>query len=86
LNLELRANLRDTADDFVARDAGVYGGHEAAPLIADLVEIGVTNAAIQNFDLHVVFGWISPCDRGGRKRRLAHLQRSKAFALHMGLI
>src|SRR5260370_8935704 len=63
------ADLRDSADDFVAGYAGVDGGHHAAPLVADLVEIGVTDAAIQNFELYVVFGWIAPRDRGGGERR-----------------
>ena len=35
---------------------------KARALLADLVEIGVTNAAIQNFDLYVVFGWVAPPD------------------------
>ncbi len=63
------ANLGDAADDLVAGDAGVDGGHYAAPLVPDLVEIGVTDAAEENLDLYVVFGWIAPRDRGGGKRR-----------------
>ncbi len=59
------ADLGDAADDFVAGNAGIDGGHHVAPLVADLVEIGVTDAAVQNFDLYVVFGWIAPRDRGG---------------------
>jgi hypothetical protein len=59
------ADLGDAANDFVAGNAGVDGGHYAAPLVADLVEIRVTNAAIQNFDLYVMFGWIAPSDCGG---------------------
>ena len=55
----------DDADDFMAGNAGVDGGHHAAPLVAELVEIGVTDAAIQNFDLYVVFGGVAPRDRGG---------------------
>ena len=43
------ANLGDTADDLVAGDAGINGGHHAAPLIANLVEIGVTDAADREF-------------------------------------
>ena len=65
--LELRdrgADLGDAADDFMAGNARVDGGHHAAPLVADLVQIGVTDAAVENFDLHVVFGGIAPRDRG----------------------
>jgi len=40
-----------------------------SPLIPDLVEIGVTDAAEQNLNLYVVFGWIAPRDHGGRQRR-----------------
>ena len=64
-----RADLGDAADDLMARDDRVDGGHDAAPLVADLVEIGVADAAEEDFDLHVVFGWIAPRDRGGGQRR-----------------
>jgi hypothetical protein len=63
------ADLGDTADDLMARDAGVDRRHDAAPFIADLVEIGVADAAEQDLDLHVVFGWIATRDRRGGKRR-----------------
>ena len=63
------ADLGDAADDLMAGNAGVDGGHHAAPLVAGLVEIGVADAAEENFDLHVVFGWIAPRDRSGSKRR-----------------
>ena len=56
------ADLGDAADDFVAGDAGVDGGHDAAPLVAGLVEVGVADAAEEDLDLDVVAGW----DRGGR--------------------
>jgi hypothetical protein len=29
------------------------------------MEIGVTDAAVENFDLDIVFGWVAPRDRGG---------------------
>ena len=63
------ADLGDTADDLMAWDAGVDGGHDAAPLVTDLMEIGVADAAEEDFDLYVVFGWIAPRNRGGGKRR-----------------
>ncbi len=40
-----RADFGDAADDFVAGDAGVDGGHDAAPLVAGLMQVGVTDAA-----------------------------------------
>ena len=63
------ADLGDAADNFVAGDAGIDCGHHTAPLIADLVEIGVADAAEENLYLYVVFGWIAPRDLGGDKRR-----------------
>ena len=57
------ADLGDTADDLMAGDARIDGRHDLAPLIADLVEIGVADAAEQDLDLYVVFGWIAPRDR-----------------------
>ena len=63
------AGFGNAADDLVAGNAGVYRGHEAAPLIADLVEVGVTDSAEEDLELHVIFGWIAPRDRSGGKRR-----------------
>ena len=64
-----RADFGDAADDLVAGDARVDGGHHTAPLVAGLMKVGVTDAAEENLNLHVVLGWIAPRDRGGRKRR-----------------
>ena len=52
----------------MAGDAGIDSRH-AAPLVTDLVEVGVADTAVQDFDLNVVFAWIAPRDRGGGKRR-----------------
>ena len=73
--LELRhggADLGDAADDLMAGDAGVDGGHDFPPLVAGLVEIGVADAAEEDFDLHVVIGGIAPRDRGGCELRCSH--------------
>jgi len=70
--LELRdcgADFGDTADDLMARDAGVDSGHDPAPLVTDLMEIGVADAAEEDFDLYVLFSGIAPRNRGGGKRR-----------------
>ena len=61
------ADLGDAADDFMAGNAGIDGGHEAAPLVAGLVKVGVADAAEEDFDLHVVVGGIAALD-GGRKQ------------------
>src|SRR5580658_9354408 len=39
------ADLDDTANDFMARDARIDGGHYLFPLVANLMEIGMANAA-----------------------------------------
>ena len=77
------ADPGDTADDLMAGDAGVDGGHEAAPLVTDMVEIGVADAAEQDFDLNVVCGWIAPRDRGGGKRR-CRTRRGVSFGVVHG--
>ena len=52
--LDAGADLGDAADDLMAGDAGIDGGHHAAPLVAGLVEIGVADAAEEDLDLDVV--------------------------------
>src|SRR5574337_1098529 len=63
------ADLGDPADDLMAGDAGIDSGHEAAPLVPDLVEIGVADSAEEDVDLYVVCGGIAPGDRGAGQRR-----------------
>ena len=59
------ADLGYAADDFVSRDARVDGGHDFAPLIAGLVEVGVADATEKNLDLDIVAGGIAALN-GGR--------------------
>jgi hypothetical protein len=59
------ADFGDTADELMARDAGVDSGHDPAPLITDRMEIGVADTAEEDFDLYVVFSGIAPRNRGG---------------------
>jgi len=40
-----RSNLADAADNLMSRNAGVYGRHDAAPFVADLVQVRVTDPA-----------------------------------------
>src|ERR1017187_1294842 len=63
------ANFGDTPDDLMAWDNRVDSGHELAPLVADRMEIRVADAAEQDFNLNVVFGWVPTRDRCGGKRR-----------------
>src|SRR5262245_37944529 len=53
----------------MARDNGINGGHDAAPLVADGVKIGMTDAAEEDFDLHIVVGRIPSRDCRGCQRR-----------------
>ena len=46
-------------------DAGGDGGHNVFPLIANLVEVGVANAAEEDLDLDIGGGWIAAGDAGG---------------------
>ena len=64
-----RANPGDTAHDLVAGDAGIDRGHDIAPLVTDLMKIGVADAAEENLELHVAFGRIASWNRGGGQWR-----------------
>src|SRR6266566_3965134 len=66
---DCRPDLDNTADDLVAGDNRIIRGHELAPLVADRMEIGVADAAEENFDLHVPVSWIAPADLSGGKPR-----------------
>ena len=48
------ADFDDAADDLVARNHGINGGHDAFPLIANLMQIGVADAAEEDLDLNVL--------------------------------
>ena len=62
------ADVGDTANDLVSRNAWIDSGHHT-PLVTDLVEVRVTDTTEKDFDLNVVFAWIAPRDHGGRKLR-----------------
>ena len=62
-------DLGDPADDLVARHARVNRGHRAVPLVASIVKIGVTDAAEEDLDLHVVLRRIASRDRAGSQQR-----------------
>src|SRR6266446_2582067 len=60
-----RADFGYAADDLMAGDNRVIRGHELAPLVANRMEIGVTDAAKQDFNLHVAVSWIATVDLSG---------------------
>jgi hypothetical protein len=49
----------------MARHARVNSRHHLVPLIANLVQVRVANAAEKYLNLDVGLGWIAPRDRGG---------------------
>jgi hypothetical protein len=55
-------DLGHATDDFVAGNAWVNGLHEAAPLVARIVEVRVANAAVEDFDLHIAWRWFTSRD------------------------
>src|SRR4029453_12207322 len=63
-----RADLRDTTDDLMTGDNRIVSGHELAPFVADRMEIGVADAAEQDFNLHVAVSWIATLDLSGGQR------------------
>src|SRR5687768_12896637 len=62
------ANLSDTADDLMSRNARIDSGH-CTPLITDLMQVRVTNTAEKDLDLNVAVARIAPWNRGGDKLR-----------------
>jgi hypothetical protein len=50
------ADLGDPADDLMAGDTGVRGGHDTAPFVTGSMEIRVADAAKENFDLNIALG------------------------------
>ena len=62
------ADFGDTPNDLMSRNAWIDSAHRA-PLVTDYMEISVTDTAEKDFNLNVVFAWITPGDQGGSKRR-----------------
>src|SRR5947207_2891628 len=60
-----RADLDDTPDNLMARYDRIVRGHELAPLVAHRMQIGVADAAEQNFDLYIALDWIATLDLRG---------------------
>src|SRR6266403_2231884 len=66
---DCRPDLDNAADNLVAGDNRIIRGHELAPLVADRMEIGVADAAEQDFDLHIAVSWIATVDFSGGQPR-----------------
>ena len=61
-----RSDSAHATDDLVARDDRIR--RAAAPFVAHHVQVGMTNAAVQDLDLHVAVGQIAARDGGPRER------------------
>src|SRR6266481_816432 len=51
------------ANDFVSRHAGIHRRHSVLPFIAYLMQVGMANAAVLDFNLHVVRAQVAPRNR-----------------------
>jgi hypothetical protein len=64
---DCRTDLGDTANDLMTRNARIDSG-DRTPLVTNGVEIGVADTTEKDFDLNVVFTWITPRNRSRGKR------------------
>ena len=48
------ADPDDAPNDFMTGNAGIHGGHNHLPFVANLVEIGVADSAEENLDLDIL--------------------------------
>ena len=55
----------------MTRNAGVGRRHDAAPLVTHGVEIGMADAAKEDFDLHVLIRDLTSFDRIGNQGAVA---------------
>src|SRR5919199_965931 len=66
---DCRADLGDTANDLVSRNARIDSWHSSTPLATNGVEVRVTYAAEKDLDLNVMFTWLASRDRNRGKWR-----------------
>src|SRR3954469_3278902 len=62
------AHLRYSAKNFMPGDDRINSGHRLFPLVADLVNVGMADAAEQDLDLHVALVKVAARNRRGRER------------------
>jgi hypothetical protein len=72
------ANFGDAANDFVSGDTRVNGGHDTLPLVTNLVQVGVADAAKKDLDLHVLRTRFATMD-GVRRHRGSGALRGVGF-------
>src|SRR5208337_3561268 len=64
--LDCAARLYDAANNFVSGHTGIDGGHGVDPLVADLVQIRMADAAVENLDLDILRPQCTTLYRAGR--------------------
>src|SRR5205807_3722876 len=72
-----RADPGNAPDDLMAGDNRVIRGHELAPLVADRMEIGVTDAAVKNLYLDILGTGLTPGNTQRRQTRSCVLSSVK---------
>ena len=60
------ADLRHAADNLMPRHTGIGRGH-GAPFVADLMQVGMADAAVQDVDLHISLGRFATWNTDGSK-------------------
>jgi hypothetical protein len=65
------ANLCDTTNNFMSRNAWIDSGHSSTPFTTNGVEVGVAYPTEKDFDLNIMFTWIAPWDRYQGKWRFS---------------
>src|ERR1700693_2816263 len=63
-------------------NAWIHRGHPRAPLVANLMQVRVTDPAIQNLNLHIVLRSIAPRNRRPAKRRFRTSRRISFCFIH----
>ena len=76
--LDGATDFGDATDNFVAGNAGVDGGHGVLPLVANLMEVGVADAAEENFNLDVLRAGLATLE-GERSERSGCALGGKGF-------
>src|SRR5437879_1687321 len=56
-SFHLGSDAFHASDNFVAGD---HGENRAPPFVPRLMNVGVTDAAVEDFDQHIVWTWIAP--------------------------
>jgi hypothetical protein len=70
------ADFGDTPNDLMSRNAWIDSAHRA-PLVTDYMEISVADTAEKDFNLYVVFAWITSKGSWWGQAAILHHQQHK---------